>query len=391
MDPLIAKTSPFKKNSKSYHKDHIFDIIDVEHELYQDIIIPFCKSEHYLYNLFEDEEKKLRESLLLESQSLERNYDLEYEDKNGTHIPLKSEFIFYKVLGTGSYGSVISVYDKKLRTKAALKIIKKENLSINEINLPMMMDHFNIIKLYRVLRDSEHVYLVMELMEGGSLKNLIQERYIKNQPFKESEISMIINGILDGLIYMHSNNIIHRDIKPENIMFRDKSDLSSVTIGDFGLSDVYEDPQKIFCGTKIYMAPELFNGIKSTHKIDVWALGYIIYILCSGGRHPIIDSVEKRNEEWYIKTLEKIKSHGWKFNEEFPILARNLFLKLCKYDSTKRFELFFAKNHPWITRKVGTIPYSTFEHLERNRKIREFSSVIFYNLVFRKCYDSTHV
>ena len=378
MELSVARTSPFRKNSKSYFKDHIFDIIDVEEQLNQNRTISLCDAKNFIFNIFKDNNKN---PIKDENTSINETYNLNYKLENGTLIPLKSEFIIYKIIGNGSYGLVLSVYDKVLQRNAALKVIQKEKLHLPEIDLHKFMDHPNLIKLYRVLSDNNYVFLVMELMEGGSLRQLIKKNYKNKKPFKETEISIIMNGIMAGLEYMHINKILHRDIKPENIMFKNKDDLDSLKIVDFGLANIIEDPEKIYCGTKLYMAPEMFMGIKSSNKVDVWACGFVLYILCSGGRHPVIRSKEYRVKENYLNFLEDIKENGWKFNDEYPLLARNLFLKLCKFDYSKRFEIFCARNHPYVTRKVCSIPLSTFENFERKRKIRDFSFVLLNNIV----------
>ena len=74
----------------------------------------------------------------------------------------------------------------------------------------------------------------MELIEGGSLKDLIIKRYLDNNKylFRDSECALIMKGIFEALNYLHKKNIIHRDIKPENILFKNKNDLSSVILCD---------------------------------------------------------------------------------------------------------------------------------------------------------------
>lgn len=150
-------------------------------------------------------------------------------------------------------------------------------------------------------------------MKGGSLKNLIIERYYNNKLFKDIECSIIIKNILEGLNHLHSQKIIHRDIKPENILLKDKNDLNSIKISDFGLSTfLQENEEKDDCGTLIYRCPELH---KTSENTDIWACGFILYILASGGIHPIYKN--EMNRKTYIELLTNIKE--WSFPDTFPM------------------------------------------------------------------------
>ena len=98
-------------------------------------------------------------------------------------------------------------------------------------------------------------------------------------------------------------------------MLRYTDDLSSVTICDFGFSTILDQENEYTeCGTMIYMAPELFkNQVNST--IDCWACGFILYMLCSGGLHPIYRA--NMTPEIYLHRLKTIKQ--WSFPDEFPM------------------------------------------------------------------------
>ncbi len=96
----------------------------------------------------------------------------------------------------------------------------------------------------------------MELLSGGTLRKKLEE----GRKFTDAEASVIMNGILQAVAYLHRKEIIHRDLKPDNIMF-ESDELSSVKIIDFGLSAKFEDTPKNDtvegdAGTALYMAPE---------------------------------------------------------------------------------------------------------------------------------------
>jgi len=218
-----------------------------------------------------------------------------------------------------------------------------------------------------------YIFLVMDLMTGGSLKDLITERYHNGDKFfSDEECSIIIKNILEGLCYLDSRKIVHNDIKPENIILRRKNDLNSITIGDFGLSTFLDNENaELNCGTLIYMSPET---LKKHHNAscDSWACGFILYILCSGGRHPVYK--QGMTFEGYSELLKN--GTGWRFPDCFPLLARNLFLKMCKFDKYRRYEGQRALIHPWITRTNTPIPLTLMDTYSRKHLLGEFKTML---------------
>ncbi len=86
---------------------------------------------------------------------------------------------------------------------------------LKEVQIQSSFDHKNILKLYTVKENFEYLFLVMELVEGGNLKEIIEEKYYSKDPyFNDSECALIMKNIFEGLYYIHSKKIIHRDIKP---------------------------------------------------------------------------------------------------------------------------------------------------------------------------------
>ena len=197
---------------------------------------------------------------------------------------------------------------------------------MKEVQIQSSFNHKNILKLYSVKENFDYLFLVMEIVEGGTLKELIEDRYYsKSEFFTDYECSLIIKNILEGLNYIHSKKIIHRDIKPgmfiflkkiENIMFKNKKDFNSLKITDFGFSTVCDDDREtVDCGTLIYKSPEQISGKFYDSYIDTWATGYILYILLSGGSHPLYI-----NGMTYDEYVNKFKSQTeWNFPPQFPM------------------------------------------------------------------------
>ena len=413
---VIAKRSKFKKKTETYTIDNVFDIIDIEECLSKDKLIPKIPLDLFLYERNINESKntnqelvkdQLKASLILKHfnptnidfELLNKNpfninfKELQIEYPNGYTILFVSEYYPIEIIGYGAFGLVISAIEIESQEKCAVKIIDKSNIPLSE-NIDVMNNKFNILqklenhrilKIYKVLETSNYFFIFMELLEGGSLRDLILRRYINkniNYLFKESECSLIMKGVLEALNYLHKNKIIHRDIKPENIMFKTKDDLSSVILCDFGLLyhlSLSEDLIQGTCGTTIYMSPEIIKNRKYDYLVDSYAAGFVLYLITSGGKHPFYNYKMTRDE--YIEII--LKKENYNFISGMPLLARNLFLKLCKYDPFFRYECNKALKHPFITRNPNDkIPLMLVDEYERKDKIKQFKALLSCTILF---------
>ena len=413
---VIAKRSKFKKKTETYKIDNVFDIIDIEECLSKDKLIPKVPIELFLYerNIYESKntnqelvKEQLKASLILQNfnptnidfDMLNKNpfninfNELQLEYPNGYTKLFVSEYYPIEIIGYGAFGLVISAIEIETQEKCAVKIIDKNNIPLTEnidvmnykVNILQKLENSRILKIYEVLETQNYFFIFMELLEGGSLKDLILRRYINNNInylFKESECSLIMKGVLEALNYLHKNKIIHRDIKPENIMFKKKDDLSSVILCDFGFLyhlSFSEDLIQGTCGTTIYMSPEIIKNRKYDYLVDSYAAGFVLYLITSGGKHPFYNYKMTRDE--YIEII--LKKENYNFISGMPLLARNLFLKLCKYDPFFRYECNKALKHPFITRNPNDkIPLMLVDEFERKDKIKQFKALLCCSIIF---------
>ena len=193
-----------------------------------------------------------------------------------------------KKLGKGGFGSVYKVINKNdnkiyALKKISIKGINQKDLEYikNEAKILSSIKSENIVKYHESYYEDDFFNIVMDYCEFGDLRKILNEFKEKDQLLSKNAIYYIIKNIIIGLKEIHKNNLIHRDLKPENIFF--KNDLT-LMIGDFGVAKQLQNGT-IHANTQIgtfkYMAPEIIKNEKYTNKVDIYALGCIIYELCT--------------------------------------------------------------------------------------------------------------
>lgn len=195
-----------------------------------------------------------------------------------------------KCIGSGAFGRVYLCYDVDTGKEIALKRLhfargdthlKKQIVQLeNEINLLSTIQHKRIVQYLGVQRTDESISIFMEYMAGGSVKDLISTY----GPLSSAVAKKYTFQVLQGLAYLHRNDMIHRDIKSANIL-RDSD--GNVKIGDFGsakrLQTICSQQSASFIGTPNYMAPEVVLG-KSAYgrKADIWSVGCTLLEMLTG-------------------------------------------------------------------------------------------------------------
>tara|TARA_B100000787_G_C16197105_1_gene301752 strand:+ start:3357 stop:4259 length:903 start_codon:yes stop_codon:yes gene_type:complete len=199
---------------------------------------------------------------------------LQTEPYNNT---LSKRFTFNRLVGSGSFSSVYSVYDKLNARTVALKINKnncfKNNCFKNEISILSKLrskEKNNIVKILESFTYDSNEYIILKMY------NISLKEYIQCYESTIEKTRLIAREINNGLIYLKKNNIIHCDIKPENILFKDNT-LKQIVIIDFGISLTLDKKQNKVTQTIYYRAPEVLLGDKYNSKIDIWSLGCVIY------------------------------------------------------------------------------------------------------------------
>lgn len=193
-------------------------------------------------------------------------------------------------------GEVYKAEDPALLRTVAIKIMSKpaEPTSdaairfLREARSASAFNHPNIVTIYEIGETGEHTYIVMEYVDGRSLRDLIKTREVK--PDKVIHITL---QICDALAEAHSRGIIHRDIKPENILLTDRG---RVKLVDFGLAKTVSTPPRgggitaaesltdsgTVMGTLSYMSPEQLRGEPLDERTDIFSFGIVLYEMITG-------------------------------------------------------------------------------------------------------------
>jgi len=194
-------------------------------------------------------------------------------------------YTFSKTLGQGNFAQVKLAKHKLTGLEAAIKIIDKTQLDEKklaklhrEVRIMKLLHHPNTVKLYEVIETKHTLFLVLEYINGGELYDYL----VAHGRMKEKDARAKFRQILNAVSYCHRKHVIHRDLKAENLLLDENFDIK---VADFGFSNWFEFEGQLdtFCGSPPYAAPELFQGRKYVGpEVDVWSLGVILYVLCTG-------------------------------------------------------------------------------------------------------------
>lgn len=252
---------------------------------------------------------------------------------------INDRYEIIRMIGEGGMANVYLAQDTILDRKVAVKILRgdlagdekfvrrfqREAISASSLTHP------NIVEMYDVGEDDGKYFIVMEYVDGKTLKSLIKRRGALTLP----EVIDIMLQLTSGLACAHDSYIIHRDIKPQNIMILDDG---TVKITDFGIAMALNSNEltqtNSVMGSVHYLPPEQANGSGATIKSDIYSLGILMFELLTGklpfkGENAVEIAIKQMKEQ--IPSVCKI-------NPDIPQSVENIILKSCAKNPKNRYD-----------------------------------------------------
>ncbi len=251
----------------------------------------------------------------------------------------------YKItdkLGEGGMGIVYKAEDLKLGRSVAIKFLPSHLASSEENKARFMreaksaaaLNHPNILGIYEIDEENSSLFLVMEFVDGETLKTYIP-KISKGTGLPVEQAIDWIEQISNGLKTAHSINIIHRDIKTENIMITKDGRLK---IMDFGLAKLKNQAGLTKTGTSLgtlsYMSPEQSHGVPADNRSDIWSLGVVFYEILTG---ELPFKSEHEAGLFYIIANEAPAAPNM-LNKKIPHQIDSIVMKMLEKEPDKRFQ-----------------------------------------------------
>src|SRR5579871_477470 len=239
-------------------------------------------------------------------------------------------------IAQGGMAEVYLAYDRRVRRQVAIKVLygrdeafvrrfEREALAVGALT------HSHILPLYDFGEQSPWYYLVMPYIEGGTLRDYLNQ----HSPLTLAEAASILEQIASALHYAHEQGVVHRDVKPSNILLRQDGYAYLV---DFGLAKAFSGAVSLtgdgaMVGTPEYMAPEQSNG-ESDYRSDIYSLGVILYHMLTGrvpftAESPVAIS---------LKHIQFAPPPPSKFNRNITPAIEAVILKAMEKDPNARYQ-----------------------------------------------------
>lgn len=207
---------------------------------------------------------------------------------NTANKMLDGRYRIEKLLGAGGMANVYKATDMKENRPVAVKVLRAEFMNNadlvrrfkNESKAISVLDHPNIVKVYDINITEKLSYIVMEYVEGITLKDYMNYR---KQPLTVKETMHFVRQTLLALQHAHEKGIVHRDVKPQNIMLLQNG---SIKVMDFGIARFSRSENQTVTdkaiGSVHYISPEQAKGERTDARTDIYSVGVMLYEMLSG-------------------------------------------------------------------------------------------------------------
>lgn len=254
-------------------------------------------------------------------------------------------------LGRGKFAVVKKCIKRDTDQEFAAKFMRKRRKGqdcrmeiIHEIAvLELAQRNHWVINLHEVYETPTEMILVLEYAAGGEIfDQCVAER---EDAFKEKDVKRLMRQILEGVSFLHRNNVVHLDLKPQNILLTSESPLGDVRIVDFGLSRVMKNSEELreIMGTPEYVAPEILSYDPISTATDMWSIGVLAYVMLTGVS-PFLGNDKQ-------ETFLNISQMNVNYSEDFDLVSESAvdFIKaLLIKKPEERATAEECLLHPWL-------------------------------------------
>ena len=294
----------------------------------------------------------------------------------------------YQIIRSICEGEMATVYlahDTILDLNLAFKILRGDLAQDEkfvkkfqrEANAAATIIHPNVVEMYDVGKDDENYFIVMEYIDGQTLKNLIKKRGALTLP----EVIDIMLQLTSAIECAHDKYIIHRDIKPQNILMLDDG---TIKVTDFGIATAINAQEltqtNSVMGSVHYLPPEMANGSGSTIRSDIYSMGILMFELLTGK----VPFKGDNAVEVAIKQLKEPIPSVTKINPEIPQSVENIILACCAKNPKNRYKNVTEMRNDLLecmkeeNRNVRRLVYSYPEHedIEETKNLEDVKEFI---------------
>ena len=252
---------------------------------------------------------------------------------------LDDRYEIREIIGVGGMAVVYKAYDNIDDRIVAVKILKEEYLANeefrrrfkNESKAIAVLSHPNIVKVYDVSYGDRLQYIVMEYVEGITLKEYIEQQGVINQ----KEAVYFVMQILRALQHAHDKGVVHRDIKPQNIMLLENG---TIKVTDFGIARFSRSETRTLSDSTIgsvhYISPEQARGDVTDDKADLYSVGVMFYEMLTGQLPFVADS----SVSVAIMQLQNEPTPPTQINPDIPVGLEQIIMHAMRKNVAERYQ-----------------------------------------------------
>ncbi|KAM6908168.1 serine/threonine-protein kinase 17A [Lycodopsis pacificus] len=258
-----------------------------------------------------------------------------------------------KELGRGKFAVVRKCVEKCSGHEYAAKFMRKRRKGqdcrmeiIHEIAvLELATASPRVVNLHQVYEMASEMVLVLEFAAGGEIFNQCVSDE-EDEAFSEEDVKRLMRQILEGVSFLHQNNVVHLDLKPQNVLLTSSSPLGDIKIVDFGLSRMVSGHQELreIMGTPEYVAPEILNYEPISTATDMWSAGVLAYVMLTG----ISPFLGENKQETFLNISQLNVSYSEEELQQLDRSALSFIQTLLRKQPQERATAEQCLKHPWL-------------------------------------------